>query len=72
MAAETAKRMKVVTQMGTQIHAQANYRRVVEVIQSGAIGPVRECHVWCGKSWSGGERPVETPPVPTPGIYKFA
>jgi predicted dehydrogenase len=50
--------------MGTQIHAGSNYRRVVEVVQSGAIGAVRECHAWCGKNWGGGERPRETPPVP--------
>jgi predicted dehydrogenase len=37
---------------------------VVEVIQKGAIGPIREVHVWCGKSWAGSDRPKETPPVP--------
>ncbi len=41
-----------------------NYRRVVELIESGAIGPVKEVHVWCGKSWGGGDRPKETPAVP--------
>ena len=64
VVAETAARAKVATQMGTQIHAGNNYRRVVEVIQSGAIGPVRECHVWVGKAWGGGTRPTDTPPVP--------
>ena len=39
---------KRVTQMGTQIHAGNNYRRVVELVQSGAIGPVKEVHVWAG------------------------
>lgn len=62
--AELAAKQKRVTQMGTQIHAGTNYRRVVELVQSGAIGPVKEAHVWCGKSWGGGERPKETPPVP--------
>ena len=38
--AEAARKYKRVTQMGTQIHAGKNYRRVVEVIQSGAIGMV--------------------------------
>jgi len=42
---------KVPTQMGTQIHATANYRRVVELIQSGAIGPVSEAHVWTSRAW---------------------
>ncbi len=62
--ARLAQEAKVATQLGTQIHAGENYRRVVELIRAGAIGPVRECHVWCGKSWSGGERPTDTPPVP--------
>jgi predicted dehydrogenase len=47
---ETYKASKVATQMGTQIHATDNYRRVVELIQSGAIGTVREAHVWCGRT----------------------
>src|SRR5262249_56367651 len=38
---EAAAKAKVATQMGTQIHASDNYRRVVELIQTGAIGPVR-------------------------------
>jgi predicted dehydrogenase len=41
---------KVATQMGTQIHATDNYRRVVELVQGGAIGPVREAHVWCSRT----------------------
>ncbi|HEY4263500.1 MAG TPA: Gfo/Idh/MocA family oxidoreductase, partial [Schlesneria sp.] len=36
----------VPTQMGNQIHAGANYRRVVELIRSGAIGSVERVHVW--------------------------
>ncbi len=53
--AELSKKMKRVTQMGTQIHAEPNYRRVVEVIQSGAIGKVSEVHTWSDKTWSGKE-----------------
>src|SRR5262249_33538936 len=64
VVAELAAKQNAVTQMGTQIHAQDNYRRVVELIQAGAIGPVKEVHVWCGKSWGGGDRPKDTPPVP--------
>ena len=48
---KAAKEAGVATQMGTQIHAGNNYRRVVEKIQSGAIGPVREAHVWVGRAW---------------------
>ncbi len=48
---EAAVRANVATQMGTQIHAGDNYRRVVELVQTGAIGKVSECHVWVGRSW---------------------
>jgi hypothetical protein len=41
----------VATQMGIQIHGGENYRRVVELIQTGAIGPVREAHVWVSRAW---------------------
>lgn len=42
---------KLATQMGIQIHSTENYRRVVELIQSGAIGDVREVHVWVSRAW---------------------
>jgi len=63
--AEAAKKHGVVTQMGTQIHAEENYRRVVEMIQAGTIGNVTEVHVWVGKGWGGGERPTteDAPPA---------
>jgi predicted dehydrogenase len=48
---EAAAKTKLATQMGTQIHAEDNYRRVVELIQTGAIGPVREVHVWVSRAW---------------------
>lgn len=51
LIADAARSAGVVTQMGTQIHASANYRRVVELIQSGAIGPVSEAHVWVSRAW---------------------
>jgi hypothetical protein len=46
-----ARNAKLATQMGTQNHANSNYRRVVELIQSGAIGAVREVHVWHSRAW---------------------
>lgn len=55
--AEAAKERGVATQLGTQIHAGENYRRVVELIQAGALGDVTEVHVWVGKGWGGGDRP---------------
>jgi predicted dehydrogenase len=48
---EAAAKAKVATQMGTQIHAENNYRRVVELIQTGAIGAVSEVHVWVSRAW---------------------
>jgi predicted dehydrogenase len=48
---EAAEKAKVATQMGTQNHAKPNYRRVVELIQSGAIGKVSEVHVWVARAW---------------------
>ncbi|MBX3436371.1 MAG: Gfo/Idh/MocA family oxidoreductase [Planctomycetaceae bacterium] len=54
---EAAREHGVATQLGTQVHAEPNYRRVVEVIRSGAIGDVHEAHVWVGKHWGGGDRP---------------
>ena len=61
---DTAREMKAVTQMGTQIHAGTNYRRTVELVQSGAIGPVSEVHVWVNVKYGGMERPTDTPPAP--------
>jgi len=77
---EAAAKSGVATQMGTQIHAGDNYRRVVELIQSGAIGPVREVHAWVSRAWGwqGSEeeanrnndidviqdRPAESEPLP--------
>ena len=61
-----SKKDKLATQMGTQIHATDNYRRVVELVQSGAIGPVREAHVWCNRQGPrDGNRPQDQPPVPS-------
>jgi len=61
---EAARKGKLVTQMGTQIHAGTNYRRAVELVQGGAIGPVAEVHVWVNVKYGGMERPSDTPPVP--------
>jgi predicted dehydrogenase len=76
---EAAAKAKVATQMGIQIHAGNNYRRVVELVQSGAIGQVGEVHVWVSRAWGrqsaqdakkhgdivyAEERPKETHEVP--------
>lgn len=51
LVTEVAAAAGVATQMGTQIHASDNYRRVVELVQSGAVGPIREVHVWVSRAW---------------------
>ncbi len=53
---------KCVTQMGTQIHAGENYRRVVEIIRSGLLGPIQRVHVWNSSKPVGG-RKVAGPPT---------
>ena len=51
LVTEEAARAGVATQMGTQIHGMPNYRRVVELVQSGAIGKVSEVHVCVSRAW---------------------
>jgi predicted dehydrogenase len=63
---ERARLSRVVTQMGNQGSASNLMRRGIELIQAGAIGQVREIHVWAprsqsfrpGQSTSRGEDPV--------------
>lgn len=62
--AAAAKEHGVATQLGTQIHAGDNYRRVVEIIQSGAIGDVTDVHVWVGKGWGYTDWPESSTEVP--------
>lgn len=66
-----AEESGVVTQMGIQIHASDNYRRTVELIRSGAIGPVHDVHTWWWGRPNGWrryeltvDRPSDRPPVP--------
>jgi predicted dehydrogenase len=59
-----AKERQLVTQMGTQIHAGDNYRRVVELVQSGVLGEISEVHTWVGGDYVAGDFPKESKPVP--------
>jgi predicted dehydrogenase len=47
--ARKAKDTKVVTQMGNQGHSWDDGRRAVEWVQAGAIGDVREAHIWTNR-----------------------
>jgi predicted dehydrogenase len=64
--AKLAAQKKVATQMGNQGHSNDSARRIVEIVQAGAIGPVREVHAWTDRPiWPQGlARPKDTPPVP--------
>jgi len=44
-----AKETKVATQMGNQGHSLNDARTTVEYIQAGAIGEVREVHIWTNR-----------------------
>jgi len=57
MMAKVAREKKVVTQMGNQGHSSNETRRLVELIQGGAIGQVKEVHIWtdrAGQVWPQG------------------
>jgi predicted dehydrogenase len=56
---ELAAKHKVATQMGNQGTATDGLRRGVEVIQSGALGEVREVHVWTNRPiWPQGNEAI--------------
>lgn len=66
-----ARQAGVATQLGNMGQAEDSARTVREMIDSGAIGAVREVQVWSSaRFWKWSlfeERPRETPPVP-PGL----
>ena len=71
--AEAARQYKVATQMGNNGQAGEERRLIAENIWAGAIGAVREVHIWTdrpnngifGEYWPQGvDRPADTPPVP--------
>jgi predicted dehydrogenase len=63
---ETARKMKVATQMGNQGFASRPTRRLAEMVRAGVLGKVREAHVWTDRPiWPQGiERPADTPATP--------
>ena len=65
-----AREKKVVTQMGNQGHSQTDSRRLVELIQAGVLGDVREIHIWTDRPiWPQGiERPAK---MPVPGTLDW-
>jgi predicted dehydrogenase len=62
---QMARKKKLVTQMGIQQHSCAEYRTAVQLVQSGAIGKVREVHAWSNKKWGDPDPlPSTSDPVP--------
>jgi len=63
---EVARQMKVATQMGNQGTADSNLRRAAAWLRAGALGAVREVHVWTNRPiWPQGmDRPEGRDPVP--------
>ncbi len=53
MMAETAREHNVATQMGNQGQASEEVRLLCETIWDGAIGQVREVHVWTDRPLNG-------------------
>lgn len=71
---QAARQYKVATQMGNGGQAADGPRRLREMIWDGAIGPIREVHVWTDRPnrglsdtyWpQGATRPEDTPPIPS-------
>jgi predicted dehydrogenase len=60
-----ARSKNLATQMGIQIHSSREYKTAVKVIQSGAIGKVKEVHTWSSKKWGDTAKlPTAADPVP--------
>jgi len=73
VVAGTARKTGLATQMGNQGQASEDTRRLCELVWAGAIGKVREAHIWTDRPsrglfevyWPQGvDRPKDTPPVP--------
>jgi predicted dehydrogenase len=60
-----ARRAKVVTQMGIQIHSNVEYRLAVKLVQDQVIGKIKEVHAWSNKKWGDLEPlPERSDPIP--------
>ncbi len=62
---ELARRSKLVTQVGTQGGSSATFRRSMEVIQAGVLGPIREVHCWINRTFPP-SAPIATEADPIP------
>lgn len=66
---KTAREMGVATQMGNQGHSGDGVRDLAEMIWNGAIGQVKEVHIWTdrpGSRWPHGNPKTKPPTEPIP------
>jgi predicted dehydrogenase len=63
-----AKEKNLVAFMGNQHHVSAGYRRVIELLKAGTIGPVKEVHMWTNRpTWmQGSSVKLPLPEMPPP------
>ncbi len=61
-----AREKKVATQMGNQGHSNPDTRRLVDLVQAGVLGKVKEVHIWTDRPiWPQNvARPAAAKPVP--------
>jgi predicted dehydrogenase len=62
---EYARQRGLVTQMGIQIHSAREYKLAVALVQSNAVGKIKEVHSWVTRAWGDtSPRPDVSDPVP--------
>jgi predicted dehydrogenase len=72
MMADASSKFARVTQMGNHIHNDyPNYRRVVEIVQSGKLGRITRAHCWKTSPTESLPRTPPPYPVPTTLDYDF-
>src|SRR5206468_4786013 len=64
--AKKAKETKVATQMGNQGHSYDDTRKIVEHISAGAIGDVRQRHIWTNRPLGYWPQGIPRPEIRTP------
>jgi predicted dehydrogenase len=70
MMADASLKYKRVSQMGNHIHNDhANYRRVVEIVQSGKLGRITRAHCW--KTSPTRSRPATNRPTTVPATLDY-
>ena len=69
--AKRARETKVATQMGNQGHSLDDARLAVEYVWAGAIGEVREVHIWTNRPLGFWPQGVPRPAAPTQPLEKL-